>query len=99
MEDFGINMNQLAGLFPQVLIFIGCIYYISKNSTLEGFLLFGGSLMGIFSSLYFFIVVSGIGYNHFVTNIIYTLGTIGSISFAIGFFMLIQKLVKSKEEF
>jgi hypothetical protein len=99
MEDLGVNVHQLAGLFPQMLIFIGCIYYISKKSTLEGFLLFGGSLIGIFSNLYFLIVVSRMGYNHFVTNIIYTLGTIGSISFAIGFFLLIHKLVATKEEF
>lgn len=99
MEEVGVNVNQLGGLFPQILIFVGCIYFISKKSTLEGYLLFSGSLIGIFSNFYFFIVVSRMGYNQFVTNIIYTLGTIGSISFAVGFFLLIHKLVATKEEF
>lgn len=97
-------LQNLIGIIPSVAVLAATIYYISKRSTPEGYLLAIGALIGLLTHLFYSVGIplltrSG-GVDSFSSYQAYLIpvgivSTIGAILFAIGLFMLIHKVVKT----
>ncbi|PKV50518.1 hypothetical protein ATE84_2576 [Aquimarina sp. MAR_2010_214] len=87
---------------PQLVIVILCIYYLIKvGSKIDGVLLTIGSIISILcniSNVVGAVYISTLGVDSYVIYlyIIQGFSILGSILFAIGFFILIRKIIKNK---
>lgn len=87
----------LFGAIPHIIILIATIIYVSKRSTIEAILMVIGAVTGLLSFLFFTVGISllGIDYQSFM-SIIASIGTLGSLAFAIGLLILLRKLATNK---
>lgn len=97
-------LRNLISIIPSVAVLAATIYYISKRSTAEGYLMAIGSLIGLLTHLFYSVGIplltrSG-GVDSFSTYQAYLvpvgiISTIGAILFAVGLFLLVHKVVKT----
>lgn len=97
-------LKNLTGIIPSVAVLAATIYYISKRSTPEGYMLTIGALIGLLTHLFYSIGIPLLtrngGADAFSAYQAYIIpvgiiSTIGAILFAIGLFMLVHKVVKT----
>lgn len=95
-------LSGLLFLIPQGIIIITCILYLSKKTSIEGFLLLIGSMVALLVSIFYQFIYPFLLDESILstgsTLIFYVIGGIsffGALSFAIGFFMLAKKALKS----
>ncbi len=91
-------------LIPEIAVLVACIYYMSKSGSVDSILMTIGSFIGICIMVYWRLVFPlmqssvGASSNMVLFNVIGFVGFIGSVLFVIGFFMLIVKHVKKKNQ-
>lgn len=91
-----------AGLITEVVIFIGCVMYLSRTKTPDSRLLFIGSLIGLIVRVFYFLMpflaIYESGYES--RAIVYGIGSFfsfaGRLLFCIGFLRLVQSLTKKQ---
>ena len=92
------------GIIPSIIILIAAILFVSKFPGTEGYLLVGGAIVSLLVSAFYIVGLplltsTGDGYssasNYF--QIVSFIGTVGHVAFAVGFLMLIQKLIKARQ--
>ena len=89
-----------------IVVLVGSFYYLSKKNTIEGWLMVIGSLLSFITQiLYSYIIpwlMNSLDLSSQNIASFYSIMNIGSmfiyLVFAIGFFMLIQKVVKDDKE-
>lgn len=92
----------LLGAIPHIIVLIATILYVSKRFTIEAFLMVIGAVTGLISFLFFTVGIPlmsidyGLEYQSFM-SIFSAISTLGSLAFAIGLLILLQKLATSKE--
>lgn len=94
------NVIKLLYLIPHILILVAVIQLLSKLSAPEGYLLLIGSITSILSMLFYtfgiqFVQDAGIQI-YKITGITTVISGLGHLCFAIGLFLLIQRVVKLK---
>ncbi|WP_340202360.1 hypothetical protein [Ascidiimonas sp. W6] len=107
VTDAAYNLiNALLFLIPQCIIIIACILYLIKKISLEGILLLTGALIALLVSLFYQLIWPYLLQENFVdagsTMIFLIVGGIsllGSLSFAIGFYLVTQKALKNNSFF
>lgn len=91
----------LLGAIPHIIVLVATILYVSKRSTIEAFLMVIGAVTGLISFLFFTVGIPlmnidyGLEYQSFM-SIFSAIGTLGSLAFAIGLLILLQKLATGK---
>ena len=107
MNETGIMASRIFGsllaLAPQILIFAALIFYLNKKKGSDGILMIIGTVIGILVTVFNMFVLPyllemrfdrGIVENAVITTVPNFLGVIGSILFAIGFFIMFYNLFK-----
>ena len=108
MKDTGISiLSLMTMIIPQLIIFSACIYYVVKKITPEGILLCIGALTGLFGIIFHFtfipyllhrqIIIKSITDEIRIRSLIRPVSLIGSLTFAVGFFILIHNIIKYKD--
>ncbi|MFD0999534.1 hypothetical protein ACFQ21_09460 [Ohtaekwangia kribbensis] len=97
-------LQNVISVVPSVAVLAATIYYISKRSAPEGYLMAIGSLIGLLTHLFYTVGIPLITRNGGVDSYsmyqayllpVGIISTIGAVLFAIGLFMLIHKVVKT----
>ena len=107
MNETGIMASRIFGsllaLAPQILIFAALIFYLNKKKGSDGILMIIGTVIGILVTVFNMFVLPyllemrfdrGIVENAVITTVPNFLSVIGSILFAIGFFIMFYNLFK-----
>jgi hypothetical protein len=93
---------SFVGLITEVIVFVGCVMYLSRTKTSDSRLLFIGSLIGLIVRVFYFLIPFltsyGSGYDSMSTiiGIGSFLSFVGGLLFCIGFIRLIQSLAKKE---
>lgn len=88
---------SLAGAILPLIVFLASAYYLSKKKETASILLAVGSFLNLFSSISFIIMPRFVDNNFYTSSnysVISGLASLGNIAFAIGFVMLILKVIK-----
>lgn len=97
-------LRNLVNIIPSVAVLAATIYYISKRSAPEGYLMAAGSLIGLLIQLFYSVgmplLARSEGADFYSSYQAYLIpigiiSTIGAILFAIGLFLLVHKVVKT----
>ena len=87
-------------LFPQIVILVAIIYYLSQGVTPEGVLMLIGTLIGIFIFAFYSFILPNLwrdggvsSYQQYIT-IASVVSVFGTLMFAVGLILLIMKTVK-----
>lgn len=98
-------LKNLVNVLPSVAILAATIYYISRRTTPQAYMLLSGSVISLFTQLFYAFGIPLLTRNapevdFYSSYEAYLLpvsiaSTIGSILFAVGLFMLIHEAVKS----
>lgn len=108
MNVVGFSILKYLTIFiPQLIILSACIYYLVKKFSIEGLLLTIGAIVGLLFTIFSIIVLPYLCQKNIIDpifgqmkimSIIGPVNFIASIAFAIGFFMLICKMLLKKKE-
>ncbi|SKC42927.1 hypothetical protein [Ohtaekwangia koreensis] len=94
-------LQKIVSVIPSLAVLAATLYYISKRSAAEGYLMAIGALIGLLTHLFYVVgiplltrdgVDSYAAYQPYLIPIA-ILSTLGAMAFAIGLFMLIHKVV------
>jgi hypothetical protein len=97
-------LQNIVSVIPSVAVLAATIYYISKRSAPEGYLMAIGALIGLLTHLFYSVGLplltrsGGVdSYAMYQTYLVPVgiVSTIGAVLFAIGLFMLVHKVVKT----
>jgi uncharacterized protein with PQ loop repeat len=97
-------LQNVISILPSVAVLAATIYYISKRSAAEGYLMAIGALIGLLTHLFYTVGIPLLTRNGGVDSYsIYQayllpvgiISTIGAVLFAVGLFMLVHKVVKT----
>lgn len=101
MNFFG-QLLSLAGLITEAVIFVSCLSYLRRLKTVDGQLLFIGSLIGLIVRVFYVVIQYVIAVGNFSAiqigmyySIAGMVALVGSVFFCIGLVLLIQRIVKS----
>ena len=94
------NLIGLLYLLPHILILVAVIQLLSKFSEPESYLLLIGAITSILTSLFYtfgiqFVHDQGVEFYE-ITTIVSAVAGIGHLCFAIGLFLLVQRVLKTK---
>lgn len=99
-------MHSIIGLFniiASIATLVASIQFLNKFRETEAYLMLIGSVISILSTIFYTVVMPFVSSFEADPSFLYSplmlsLGTIGHIMFAVGFFMLIQKLISRKND-
>jgi len=92
----------LAHSLMPLIIFVASAYYLSKKTELESILLSIGSFLTLGTSILFNVLSRSVDsdfYSSLNFSVIQGLSYLGSLLFAVGFVMIIIKIVKKELDF
>jgi hypothetical protein len=96
-------LYSVISLFPQVVMLALCGWYLSSKRTVDGFLLVFGSALSLVTGAFMLLMpqIDSALYMELMRDKFYWvtngIGFIASISYAVGFGILIWRQIKSKE--
>jgi hypothetical protein len=92
-------LAKLPSIIPQLAVLATCIFYLVKKGSIDGILLTIGSFIGNAISIFYLFIWQQLmtGGNTDALKAIGPIGIIGSLTFVIGFIILIGNTVKRND--
>jgi mannose/fructose/N-acetylgalactosamine-specific phosphotransferase system component IIC len=99
-------MHSIVGFFnilASIATLVASIQFLNKFRESEAYLMLIGSIISVLSTIVYIVVIPFVSSFESDPSFLYSplmlsLGTIGHLMFAVGFFMLIQKLISRKND-
>lgn len=93
-------LTGMVRALPQLAIFVACIIFLAKKRRVDSILLFIGSLVGLFSNIFYVIIWPNLAHGDSrsqMLNAIAPLSFLGSLLFVAGFIVLILNTIKERD--
>lgn len=98
-----LSSEILSGMLralPQLAIFVACIIFLAKKRRVDAILLFIGSLVGLFSNIFYLVILPNLTHSESrfqMLNAVGSLSFLGSLLFVAGFIVLIINSTKERD--